>query len=127
MLAGASALVRAETGLTWLNDAGDALVDVPEEVAAIVVQVAARVWVNPQGLVSSPQGDLGSRQWASSASQGLYLTDAEKDTLSRYRAAGGRGGLFTVSSTRGECYGDTIYVPVDGSENPFPWYPGDPW
>jgi hypothetical protein len=125
VLAGASALVRSRARKTWLNDAEDALEDFPDAVATVVVQVAARVWVNPQGLVASEAGDANRRVWAPSAGNGLYLTDSEKEIVDAH-AASNRTGLWTLRTTRDDPCGETVYVPVEDAP-PFPWYVAGEW
>jgi hypothetical protein len=124
VLSAASALVRAEAGQTWVNNTND-LTGVPDEVAAIVVQVAARVWANPTGAVQWTKGPFSER-YSDDAALGLYLTDAEKSALSRYRSAA-PSGLGVLSTTRGDDYADTVYVPTGPppSGYPFPWYDAD--
>ena len=118
----ASALVRAYTGQTWTNAGGD-LQDVPEVVAGIVVQVAARVWMNPAGL-SSITVDDATRRWGADGSGGLMLTDAEKAVLADYMDGGAPADLGVVSFTRGPLGNGTVYVPTGPppSGPPFPWY-----
>jgi hypothetical protein len=55
VLSAATALVRGYAGQAWDDDA------VPDEIHALVVQVAARVWTNPQGLVSETVDDYSRR------------------------------------------------------------------
>lgn len=127
VLSAASALVRGETGQTWVNDSGS-LADVPEDVAAIVVQVAGRVWANPSGAIQWTRGPFSER-YSDDAALGLFLTDAERAILSRYRVSGTPHGLGVLSTTRGDDYGSTVYVPTGPppSGYPFPWYDsGDP-
>lgn len=117
----ASALVRSFTGQTWTtNDVLDE--DLPEVLSAVTVQVAARVWLNPAGLVSYSVDD-GTRRWGEAGSAGLYLTQHEKDALGDH-VAGGQSDLGTLSVTRGTIDLDTIYVPTapEPSGPPFPWY-----
>lgn len=125
VLSAASSLVRAYTGETWADDQG-ALGEVPDEVAAIVVQAAARVWSNPDGLTSVTIDD-STRRWGDAAAAGLYLTAAERDTLAPYRASASSTGLGTIGITRGDLGNDTIYVPTGPppSGPPFPWYSTD--
>jgi hypothetical protein len=93
-------------------------------VADIVVQVAARVWQNPTGAVSWTKGPFSER-YSDATAQGLYLTDAEKSTLNRYRTAA--SGIGTLGVTRGDLGSDTIYVPTgpEPAGYPFPWYAAD--
>lgn len=121
VLSAASALVRAHTGQTWV--ANDALEGVPEVVSAVVVQVAARVWLNPAGLTSVTVDDA-TRRWGESGTAGLFLTPAERDTLADFSESGRPSDIGVLSTTRGPLGGDTIYVPTGPppSGPPFPWY-----
>lgn len=124
VLSAASALVRAFTAQTWVDDAGQ-LDAVPDEVAAVTVQVAARVWVNPSGLESVTLDD-GTRRWGSAGGLGVYLTESEKEILSAH-IEGGSPDLGTVSFATGTVGNRTVYVPTGPppSGQPFPWYSAD--
>ena len=127
VLSAASVLVRSEIG----RDSDGAYVSegwatVPEDVAQVVVQVAARVWFNPQGLVSDAIDDY-SRRWDGVGESGVYLTRGERDILSAYRSSAPKG-LWTLGTTRGDDYADQ-YLDVtnasDGSvqSEPMPFLP----
>lgn len=123
VLSAASALVRSYAGQTWTDEA-DALEDVPDVVAAVAVQVAARVWLNPNGAVSVTLDD-GALRWAEATAAGLYLTDADKAVLGAYQEHDTESfGLGTVSFAGGGVLDDTIYVPTAPAPAgyPFPWY-----
>lgn len=119
VLSAASNLVSAYAGKDWTTE------DAPADVADIVVQVAARVYLSP--------ANTNVRNWTKgpfnegyfdAAANGLYLTDEEKTALNRFRTVA--SGLGTLSVTRGEGAGSTIYVPTGPppSGYPFPWYDG---
>jgi len=122
VLSAASAIVRSEVDQTWVDDQG-ALTEVPDDVAVVVVQVAARVWLNPSGLESLTIDDA-TRRWSSSGPLGLHLTDSERAILAKYRTVGQPRGIGVLSTTRGDDYGRTLYVPTapEPSGYPFPWY-----
>lgn len=117
-----SNFVRAETGTPWGEQPQD---DVPDAIRDVVIDVAARVWFNPEGLVGDDIDD-SARRWSESASEGMYLTAANRSMLRPHMAASrSGGGLRTVATTRGGGRGDdTIYVPTGPppSGYPFPWY-----
>lgn len=119
VLSAASTLVRSYTGQTWTNEAG-ALLEVPDDVAMVTVQVAARVWVNPEG-VQADSIDDGSRRFVASGETGAYLTLGERDILSKYRTAGPKG-LWTLGTTRGDASDTDQMLAVEGSE-PIPFLP----
>lgn len=79
VLSAASTLVRSYTGQTWVDEDGD-LQDVPDAAAAVTVQVAARLWRNPNGFLTERVDDY-SYQLPERVADGLYLTQAEKDML----------------------------------------------
>lgn len=123
VLSAASALVRSYAGKTWTDDA-DALADVPDVVASVAVQVAARVWANPSGAIAAAIDD-GSLRWSEASASGLYLTDADKAVLGAYQEPAAESfGLGTVSLAGGSYELDTVYVPTGPppAGYPFPWY-----
>lgn len=109
LLAGASTLVRSETGRAWVGATGE-----PEEfeehhdeiwdaLRTVTLQVAARVWRNPRGTVQSTTGPF-SDTYDVRVADGLYLTDAERAILGTAvdLAVGDVSlGLGTISTTRG--------------------------
>lgn len=118
VLMAASALVQAEVG-TSVVEGWD---EVPDVVASVTVQVAGRVWVNPNGVVSDTKGPFTVR-YADDA-RGLHLTETERDILSIYRTNGPKG-LFTIGITRDELLLDQ-YVDVVGQPGePIPFLPPD--
>ena len=96
----ASARVRSEARQTWLNEAGDALEGVPDEIPGIVLQVAERKWRNPSGVVHETAGPFSARHSEDIAS-GIYLTEDEAERLKAYRPSQ-TGGLYTIRTTRGD-------------------------
>lgn len=126
VLSGASALVRAFTGRTWVNDQ-DELDDVPDAVATIVVQAASRVWHNPSGAVSWTKGPFSERYSESAVAAGLYLTDTEKELLAEFQTGQSATGLGTITFTSGAPGRNTLYVPTAPAPSgyPFPWYAAD--
>ncbi len=120
VLSAAAGMVRSYTGLTWQTE------EVPDDVKAVVVQVASRVWVNPAALESLTVDDA-TRRWGSSGGLGLRLTDADKDILSGYVSGGGTPGIGTLSISVNSNRDHTIYVPTapEPSGQPFPWFDAD--
>lgn len=120
VLSAASNLVSAYAGRDW------SVTEAPADVADIVVQVAARVYLSPANSnVRNWNKGPFAEGYFDAAQNGLYLTDEEKTALNRFRSTA--SGLGTVSTTRGEGGGDTIYVPTgpEPSGYPFPWYAAD--
>lgn len=113
VLAAVSSLVRSQAGRTWEGEV------VPDEVAAIVVDVAGHIWRNPAAVRQSGTGPF-SVSYA--IVQGLSLTADQKATLRHYGAQA--RGLWTMSTTRNDAAADTEYVPVVGTDTEFPWYSG---
>lgn len=119
LLSAASILVQAEVGGATVTDAWT---DVPAVVAQVVVQVAARVWFNPEGLAGDSIDDY-SRRWSSIEESGVYLTASERDMLSPYRTSGPKG-LWVLGTTRGDYLETTQYLDVVGQPNePMPFLP----
>lgn len=122
LLSAASTLVRSHTGQTWVDDNG-AVTDVPDAVAAVVVQVAGRLWRNPAGIIQDTTGPFTVR-WSEAVGDGLYLTAAEAAMLAPFRL---RRPLWSLRLERDDPYltdiaTDTVYVDVAGSPEPMPWY-----
>jgi hypothetical protein len=119
ILAAASTLVRSRTGRAWVDADGEQLEDVTDNdfelVKTVVVQVAARVWLNPRGLTQETTGPF-STTLAAWASLGLSLTEDEAAMLPVVRD--GRPGLWTQATTREDPQSDLpdIYLDVVGSE-----------
>jgi hypothetical protein len=115
----ASALVRHESGRTWLDDDGQLVTPVPEQAAMVTLYCASRVYDNREAQI---QGGLDDSQagWKVEES-GAYLTSTEKRMLSQFKASA-RTGLGTVSTTRGEgSVSGTGWVPTDTPGVYFPW------
>lgn len=113
----ASNLVRAY--LRWTDDPDE----IPAAVTDVVIDVAARVWINPAGLESDAVDDA-QRRFGNKAHERFYLTAANKMMLDPLRPR--TGGLYTVS-VRDEVAERTVYVPTapEPSGDPFPWYSTD--
>lgn len=117
----ASSVVRAYVGKDWATE------EIPEAAADVTMDVAARVWINPAGLVQDGIDDVTRRWSESTAPEGFYLTAANRTVLDALRTTR-RGGLHTIATTRGDGdYLDTVYVPTGPppSGYPFPWYAAD--
>lgn len=123
LLVAVSSLVRSHAGLTWEDT------DVPEHVRTVVFAVAARVWRNPDvadgaSSVSLTTGPFGKTlSFADPKAAGLFLSAEQKAIVSRGRTT--MRGLWTQATTRGDDYADTVYVPVVGTENLFPFLTTD--
>jgi hypothetical protein len=122
----ASATVRQYAEQNWVNDAGTELVDVPDVAHDITVEVAARVWMNPDGNTQETAGPFTERrpeQYADS----FFLTGTEKSKLGGLRPSG-TAGLWTIQQTKGDLYFPYINVPVTpqpGEDVPY-YVPGTP-
>ena len=117
----ASAVVAAYIG----QDFSDG--DIPLAASQVTINVAYRVWVNPDGLVGDTIDDA-SRRWSErTSSEGFYLTAADKMILDGLRKPAANRGLWSLGTTRGEGRDGTIYVPTGPppSGYPFPWYSSD--
>ena len=123
VLDAASAMVRAEAGLDWTttttSDDDEVVVtldeDIPADVVSIAVRIAANMWANPSGATQQSTGPF-------SVTHGAALTETDRTLLGRFRA---HGGLFTISTTRGDLETDSVYVDVVGTDEPLPV--GPPW
>jgi len=97
LLAHASEIVRAYAGVSWLNDDGDELADVPAQVPAVVAAMVVRATENPLGITQETAGPF-SRSFGSDAAQRIYMTRQEKAIV---RAAAGVAAVGTIGTTRG--------------------------
>ncbi|MGE3811521.1 MAG: hypothetical protein AB7I24_08220 [Candidatus Nanopelagicales bacterium] len=122
LLAAASALVRTEARRSFLDEAGTLVV--PDQVVMIVCAAAGRAWMNPTMSESVQAGPFANR-WGARGVEGVYLTDAEKQTIADLYPVS-RPGVWSLSTTRGDYLDDTAYQPVDGTDEPFPWWKGEP-
>lgn len=110
-----SSLVRSE-GLAWAD-----IPSVPESVVTVVLDIAHRVFLNPQNFRQVTSGPFaGSYSFV-----GLHLTGAERRIVRR--AAGRRSGLQVISTTRDDFGDGTVWIPTgpEPSGQPFPWYAED--
>lgn len=90
----ASALVRAYTGRSYVDDAGDLVDPLPDGVTQVTIEVVFRAISNPLGATTSQTGPF-SVSFGPEAAQRLYLSAGDKLIL------GGRSGLTILSTTRG--------------------------
>lgn len=116
-LGAASALIRSETGRTWVDDSNE-LSGVPADVTVICVEAAARLWRNPDGVIQETTGPFTQRL-PDKFADGLFLTASEKSQLSRYRA--GRLGLWALNTYRDDTFLDTVFLPVEGTTEKIPY------
>jgi hypothetical protein len=93
----ASALVRAEAGVDWVNADGDELEDVPASISMVVVAMVERAWTNPNGAVQRAAGPF-SESYGTAAADRIYLTKSDRKII---RAAAGALQIGTVAMTRG--------------------------
>lgn len=119
VLAAASALVRSFVGKTWmvLEDLDPAL---PDEVAIVTTQVAARGYSNPEGWASESIDDWrgGGRKIDEA---GLFLTASERSTLGAHKPSR-VSGIGVMATTRMPApTGMNGLVPTDGGTL-IPWY-----
>lgn len=116
VLGAASVLVRNYVGKTW--DGGD---PVPDEVAIVVVQVAARGYTNPEGWRDERTDDWAG-QGKPVPEAGLFLTASEKAILAAHRPKKPAGiGVLATTRRPGPEVDETAWVPTVGGP-PFPWY-----
>lgn len=127
VLSAASTLVRAYTGQDWIDaDTGELVADVPDAVHAVTLAVAGRAWRRSADDVKNQYEQTGP--WQRSFSYGgdgggLYLTATDKLMLRAYREQ--QQSIGVLSTTRGDGYLHTVYVPVEGTDSVFPWYDAD--
>lgn len=115
----ASALVRNESGRTWLTDAGELVDNVPEDVTMVTLYCASRVFDNRNAQTQGGLDDYNESWKVQEA--GAYLTASEKRLLAKF-AASSMPGLGVVATTRREATPTPGWVPTDTPDVYFPWY-----
>lgn len=118
-LRAASALVRKESGRTWLTESGSLVDPLPEDVAMVTLYCASRVFDNRNAQTRGGIDDY-TEGWKVDEA-GAYLTASEKRMLSPFREASS-GGLGVVSTTRREAPVVSGWVPTNTPDVFFPWY-----
>jgi hypothetical protein len=118
-LRAASALVRKESGRTWLQEDGTLVEDVPEDVKMVTLYCASRVFDNRE---AQTRGGIDDYQegWKVDES-GAYLTASERRQLAAFRARTS-GGLGVVATTRFAHESVNGWVPTPTADVFFPWY-----
>ena len=116
----ASALVRKESGQTWLKTDGLLVDIVPEDAVMVTLYCASRVYDNRNAQTMGAIDD--SREGWKVDEAGAYLTESEKRMLSQFKSSSWRG-MGTVATTRV----DTVpasngWVPTNTPDVSFPWY-----
>mgnify|MGYP000880065205 CR=1 FL=1 len=85
VLASASATARRQTGHLYVDEEGE-LTAVPDDVTAVVVQLAARLWSNPTGATQQTEGPFSITHGPGA------LTDDERALIT----PGATGGLGSI-------------------------------
>ncbi|WIE54225.1 head-tail connector protein [Curtobacterium sp. MCBD17_003] len=116
----ASALVRKETGRTFLRDDGELVDPMPDDVVLVTLYCAGRVYENREAQTTGGVDDY--REGWKVDESGAYLTASEKRMLAGYRTTG-VGGLGTITTTRLPPHRfPPGWVPTPTEEVLFPWY-----
>lgn len=118
-LRAASALVRKESGRTWLQDGGDLVDPLPEDVITVTLYCASRVFDNRNAQTRGGLDDY-SESWKVDES-GAYLTASEKKMLTPFQQSG-IAGMGTVATTRLTHEPTSGLVPTGTPDVYFPWY-----
>lgn len=118
-LRAASALVRKESGRTWLTDTGGLVDPLPEDVVMVTLYCASRIFDNRNAQTRGGVDDYNEGWKVDEA--GAYLTASERRTLAPFREASS-GGLGVVSTTRRETPTAPGLVPTGTPDVYFPWY-----
>lgn len=118
-LRAASALVRKESGRTWLTEDGVLVDPLPEDVSMVTLYCASRIFDNRNAQIRGALDDYNEAWKVDEA--GAYLTATERRMLAPFRTAQA-GGLGVVSTTRVEPQTTSGWVPTDTPNVYFPWY-----
>ncbi|MFC8531931.1 hypothetical protein [Nocardia sp. NPDC057227] len=101
-LSDVSAWAREEAEQEWPN----APAGVPAAVVVVVLTAARRMYENPEGFLYETMGPMSGSRAASTVTGGVF-TEPELKILHRCRP---RGGLWTLSTTRGDDDAETGFV-----------------
>lgn len=118
-LRAASALVRKESGRTWLAEDGTLVDPLPEDVKMVTLYSASRVFDNRNAQTRGGVDDYNEAWKVDEA--GAYLTNSEKSLLAPFKG-GAIAGLGSVSTTRVTPLAVSGWVPTDTPDVYFPWY-----
>lgn len=114
----ASVLVRFESGRNWLDPDDPSVVKAPEMVLLIARRCAERAVRNPEGFSAETAADYSYQRNGSVGEGGLFLTERE---IADLKGAGGRNGLWTQPTYRGDHYCDTLYLMDQYGCDPIPY------
>lgn len=119
----ASALIRSEAGVDWVDEQGQ-LLDVPTVVESIALAVAYRAYRNPDGLGQASLGDASVTYDRGPGQSAVYLTRDERRSIRRAAGITAAGAIELVSPWLMPA--DTYPVTVSGGGDsipigPFPW------
>lgn len=116
----ASALIRAETGETWVTDDDPPTLDaVPGVAVTICVAAAKRAFVNPDG-VAQESLDGYSTSYRNDSSD-VYLTRAERRLLGKLSAVGLGVQRLTRADEHGALDTRNVGVGVSATSTEFPY------
>lgn len=119
----ASALIRAEAGTDWLDEA-EQLSGVPAVVEAIALAVAYRAFRNPDGVSQTSLGDASVAYDRGTGQAAVYLTRDERRAV---RRAAGTTVIGAIELASPWAMPVSSYpVPVEGGGDPIPIGPF-PW
>ncbi len=106
---------RAELLLQQAAALARSIVDpLPDGAQPVVLSMAGRAYVNPQGVQSETIGPYTVQR----PQAGLYMTRDERRSLNRLA---GRGGAYTVDPTPPDASPVPSWPPLPG------WFPGGVW
>jgi len=118
-LRAASALVRKESGRTWVDEDNALLSPLPEDVKMVTLYCASRIFDNRSAQTRGGIDDYNEGWKVDEA--GAYLTATERRMLAPFRFSQA-GGIGVVSTTRVEPRSYSGWVPTDTPDVYFPWY-----
>ena len=119
----ASALIRADAGVAWVDNE-DALADVPAIVQAVALAVAYRAFRNPDGLAQTSLGDASVSYDRGTAQAAVYLTRDERRAVRRAAGTTAMGAIELASPWAMPASDYPVAVAGGGDPipiGPFPW------
>lgn len=119
----ASALIRSEAGVDWVDEQGQ-LAGVPTVVESVALAVAYRAFRNPDGLGQASLGDASVSYDRGSGQSAVYLTRDERRSIRRAAGTSAIGAVELVAPW--SMPANTYPVAVSGGGDlipigPFPW------
>ena len=121
----ASALIRSEAAVDWIDVETNELSGVPSVIEAITLAVAYRAYQNPTGASQTSLGDASVSYAREGSGGAVYLTRDERKAVRKAAGISAVGSIALVSPWMSEA-ANYYYAEVEGGGDPIPLGPF-PW